>query len=145
MRIDYSTVWVVYSLLRSIWTSFPLRTITDGWQNYEVSVLQALFRDTLDETSHCGRYPAIVQSRVHFLINLWFRPRKAAVSRLKRAGERELTVDKMTPCGSFLASISHLWFIACILTVYQPTNTNQNHRLSRWYAPCLQGNDTCRA
>ena len=22
---------------------------------------------------------------------------------------------------------------------------NQNHRLSRWYAPCLQGNDTCRA
>ena len=22
---------------------------------------------------------------------------------------------------------------------------NQNHRLSRWYAPCLQGNNTCRA
>ena len=30
----------------------------------------ALFCDTLDETSHCGRYPATVQSRVHFMINL---------------------------------------------------------------------------
>ena len=25
------------------------------------------------------------------------------------------------------------------------TAMNQNHRLSRWYAPCLQGTDTCRA
>ena len=29
-----------------------------------------LFHDTLDEISHCGRYPAIVQRRVHFMINL---------------------------------------------------------------------------
>ena len=29
-----------------------------------------LFRYTLDETLHCGRYPAIVQRRVHFMINL---------------------------------------------------------------------------
>ena len=29
-----------------------------------------LFHDTLDETSHCGRYPAIVQRRVHSMINL---------------------------------------------------------------------------
>ena len=29
-----------------------------------------LFHDTLDETSHCGRYPAIVQSRGHSMINL---------------------------------------------------------------------------
>ena len=29
-----------------------------------------LFCDTLDETSHCGRYPATVQRRVHSMINL---------------------------------------------------------------------------
>ena len=29
-----------------------------------------LFRYTLDETLYCGRYLAIVQRRVHFLINL---------------------------------------------------------------------------
>ena len=70
-----------------------------------------LFRDTLDETSHCGRYPAIVQSRVHSMINLWFRPRKAVMSRLKRAEEWKTSSGKMTPSSSFLASIAHIGWL----------------------------------
>ena len=61
------------------------------------------------ETSHCGRYPAIVQSRVHFLINLWFRPRKLGGSRLKRAGEWKSPSYKMTQSSSFPAPIAHIW------------------------------------
>ena len=91
-----------------IWTTFRLQTTTDGWQNYEVSVLQALFCDTLDGTLHCGRYPAIVQRRVHSMINLWFRPPKAVMSRLKRAGGQKPPSDKMTPSSPLLALISHI-------------------------------------
>ena len=104
----------VNALLHRIWTTFRLQTIMVIWKNYEVSELKALFHDTLDETSHCGRYPAIVQRRVHFLINLWFRPRKAVMSRLKRTEWEDVWFGKMMPSSPILAPTTRIWRLLTI-------------------------------
>ena len=126
-KIDYSTVWVVYALLHRIWTTFRLQTIMVIWKNYEVSELKALFHDTLDETSHCGRYPAIVQRRVHFLISLWFRPRKAVMNRLKK-GRRAETFIRQNDAEQLIscAYSPRLVVIACILTDYASINAKRS-------------------
>ena len=117
----------VNALLHRIWTTFRLQTIMVIWKNYEVSELKALFHDTLDETSHCGRYPAIVQRRVHSMINLWFRPRKVGMRRLKRAGWGDIWLREMTPSGPFSCAHSpYLVVIACILTVDQSINAKRS-------------------
>ena len=49
---------------------FSLSTNRDSAFVYFQGYISMPFRDTMDETSHCGRYPAIVQRRVHSMINL---------------------------------------------------------------------------
>ena len=83
----------------------------DFYRVYFQGYTLTLFRDTLDETLHCGRYPVIVQSRVHSMINLYFRSRKAVMCGLKRAGERKPPSDKMTQGRLCLAPTAYILWI----------------------------------
>jgi len=67
--------------LSSYWTSDELRVELGELSDEAIEKIktfpalfmpeaESLFCDTMDETSHCGRYPAIVHSRVHSMINL---------------------------------------------------------------------------